>query len=145
MLHSGDSRFLRRLGLTLLVTPVFLSGCDGQNLFALAAAVGGAGIEIEITAPEEGAEVAEGAPIQVTGDATAPAGVGSAKFSGVFKESGAAAFVAETETFQNPTILHLDNTLLAVAGAGTGSVYIIIELTDGLGVVEADTVSITVN
>ena len=114
MVHSGDSGFARLLGVTLLVTPVFLTGCAGENLFGLAAALGGgAGIEIEITSPEEGAEVEEGLPVQVSGNATAAAGVGSAKFSGVFKESGAAAFVSETETFQNPTVLQLDNTLVA--------------------------------
>lgn len=145
MVHSGDRGFAWLLGVTLLVTPVFLTGCAGENLFGLAAAVGGVGIEIEITSPEEGAEIAEGLPVQVTGEAAAPAGVGSAKFSGVFKESGAAAFVSETETFQNPAALQLDNTLVAADGAGTGSVYIIIEVTDGLGAVKADTVTITVN
>ncbi len=145
MFEAAESKFARMLGLTVVLTPVLLSACAGENLFSVSAAVGGAGTQLEITAPADGSTVTEGASVQVIADATAPAGVASAKFSGVFKESGEAAFLSETETFQSPTVLHLDNTLQAVDGAGTGGVYIILLLTDGLGVTKADTVSITVN
>ena len=142
---SRGSRPARPLALTVLVGVVILSACAGENLFSLAAAVGAVGPEVSITAPSEGLTLAAGAPLVIVADATSSDGISSAKFSGVFKESDEAAFVQVIDNFQNPTFVNLAKTLEAVEGAGTGSVYVIVEVTDRLGVVTADSVSITVS
>ena len=142
---SRGSRSGRSPALTVLASVVLLSACAGENLFSLAAAVGAVGPEVMITAPSEGLTLAAGAPLVIVADATAADGISSAKFSGVFKESDEAAFVGEIDTFQNPTFLNLSKTLEAVDEAGTGSVFVIVEVTDRFGVVAADSVSITVS
>ena len=142
---SRGSRPARPLALTVLVGVVILSACAGENLFSLAAAVGAVGPEVSITAPSEGLTLAAGAPLVIVADATSADGISTAKFSGVFKESGDAAFVEDIDNFQNPTFVNLAKSLDAVEGAGTGSVYVIVEVTDRLGVVTADSVSITVS
>ena len=140
-----ETRSARLPGLTVLVIAGLLSACAGENLFSLAASVGTTGPDVTITEPVGAATVAEGVPIEVTAAATAPDGLRLATYSGVFQESGEAAFRQEVETFANVTVASLNKTLLAVDLAGTGAVYIIVKVTDALGATAADTVSITVN
>ena len=144
MQASRRSRSERSLALTVLAGAVLLSACAGENLFSLSAAVGAAGPTVTITAPTEGFTLAAGASVQVQASASAPDGIASAKFSGVFKESGETAFVEKIEEFQNVSVVNLDKTLESADGEGTGSAFIIVEVTDQFGAVKADSVTVTV-
>lgn len=144
-MHSSSGRRSgRSSALAVLAGAVILSACAGENLFQIAASVGGAGPTVEITAPGESLNIAGGAAVQVRAEVTAPNGLSGAAYSGIFVEGGEAAFVAETESFAGQPAVSLDNTLDPVAVQGTGDVWIIVEVTDTQGEAAADTVKVTI-
>lgn len=145
-MHSSRGSSSRRpLALGVLAVAVLLSACAGENLFQIAALAGGGGPTVDITAPSPDLTLAQGAAVQITGTASAPNGLSAADYSGVFTESGEAAFVADTETFENPSSANLDKTLIAVVPTAAGEVWIIVKVTDGLGEAKADTVTISIS
>lgn len=145
MRRTGRSRAHRGLLLTALVSSVVLAGCAGENLFSLAASVGEVGPEVSIKAPSEAFTLAIGDSILVTADVNAPAGTGSAAYRGNYVTGGTAAFVAETETLGGVAVASLSNYLRAAAGQVSGSVYIVLEVTDLAGDVGKDSAKVTIN
>lgn len=141
---SRDTTHRRAFVLTALAGAVILGGCAGSNLFGLAAAVGAQGPLVEITAPTDGVTVDEGASLQVTATAEAPDGINSVTISGVFKESGEAAYVSDTQAYQAAPVVNVSKTIGAVTGAGAGQAYVIVSVTDALGTEKADSVLITI-
>lgn len=142
---SNGSRTGRPFALAVLIGAVFLSACAGENLFQLAAAVGTGGPTVDITAPTANFTTAQGAAVQITATASAPNGVATADYSGVFVASGGAAYVPDSDSFQNPSSANLDKTLNAVVPTVAGDVWIIVKVTDSLGEAKADTVTITIS
>jgi hypothetical protein len=128
----------------LIGAALLLAGCAGENLFFAPGAVGGSEPTVEITAPQEAFSLALGASVQIVAQVSAPNGLVSADYSGVY-EDGSAAFVAETETFGRPSFANLDNTIAPVIDQTTGAVRLIVRVVDGQGEAKADTVQITVN
>ncbi|MDA0329077.1 MAG: hypothetical protein O2958_08730 [Gemmatimonadetes bacterium] len=126
------------------MSSVLFAGCAGENLFSLAASVGEVGPEVSINAPSEAFTLAIGDSILVTADVNAPAGTGSATFRGNYVTGGAPAFVAETQTLSGAAVANLSNYLRAADGQVTGSVYIVIEVTDLGGDVGKDSVKVTI-
>jgi hypothetical protein len=138
----------RRAKLGALASAVFLSGCAGANLFEAFAfggdVIGGGGPTVQIDAPTEGLTVNQGASLPVQAVVGAPDGLGTTAVRGVYKDGSGAAFAEQTITYQAATAAQV-NVTLASANAGAGEVYVIVEVTDALGAVAADTVSISIN
>ena len=146
MMPSPRQRLARRTAaVAAMALAVTLAACAGENLFSLAAAVGAAGPEVTISSPGDAFTIAAGDSVRVVAEVNAPDGVASTKTFGVFKVDGAAAFVLENQTFGGVPFLNLDNWITAAAGGFTGEAYIIVEATDGLGAVAADSVQVLVN
>ena len=134
----------RRLGAVLLA--VAAAGCAGDNLFSLVGgSTGGSVGTVNITAPSGGLTVAQGAAVQVRADVTAPNGLRTVNYTGWYTDGSGAAYVAETESYQNTPFATLDNTLSAAAGQTAGDVWIIVEVVDTQGGAVSDTVTITIN
>jgi hypothetical protein len=138
----------RRAAIGALAGAVFLSACAGANLFEAFAfggdAIGGGGPSVEITAPAEGLTVNQGASLQVAALVEAPDGLGTVAVRGVYKTGGGAAFAEQTITYQAATVAEVNRTLASTNG-GAGAVYLVVVLTDAVGEVAADSVSITIN
>jgi hypothetical protein len=138
----------RRATLGALASAVFLSACAGANLFEAFAfggdVIGGGGPTVQIDAPTEGLTVNQGASLQVQAVVEAPEGLGTAAVRGVYKDGSGAAFAEQTITYQAATVAEVNRTL-GSTNAGPGEVHVIVEVTDAVGAVAADTVSITVN
>ena len=132
-----------RLAGAMLAAAV-LPACTGDNLFTgLGASVGLLGPEVEITAPAANFTMAVGDSVQVTANVSSPDGVSSVTYKGLFS-GGAVAFTQISFTLPNPQ----DSTVsrfMRQAGATTGNVQIIVEATDLLGGVGADTVAVIIN
>ena len=144
--HEGVRR--RRAALGALASAVFVSGCAGANLFEAFAfgddVIGGGGPTVQIAAPTDGLTVNQGASLQVQALVEAPDGLGTVTVRGEYKDGSGAAFAEQTVTYQAATVAEVNRTL-ASTNAGAGAVYVIVELTDALGAVAADTVSITIS
>lgn len=145
MLRSPEARLRARALPPAIAIVVMLSACAGSNLFQVAVPIGKEGPTVEITAPEQGITVSQGASLNVRALAEAPDGLASATLSGVLQEDGSAAFTQQTVTYGNVPTAEINRTLAAVAGQGTGAVWVIVSVSDAAGETAADTVSVTVN
>ena len=139
----------RRRALVLVAAAGALAGCAGENLFTPLPVTGGdVGMEVDITAPAASFAVAIGDSVQITVNLTSSAGVDVVVFSGVSSanaaEPGFVRFVEETVDLPSPTDTTLVNFLRATADATVEDVDLIVEATDLLGDVDADTVTIRV-
>ena len=138
----------RRAVLGALASAAFLSACAGANLFEAFAfgddVIGGGGPTVQIDVPTDGLTVNQGQSLQVQAVVEAPDGLGTVAVKGVYKDGRGAAFAEQTITYQAATVAQVSRTL-ASANAGAGEVYVIVEVTDALGAVAADTVSISIN
>jgi hypothetical protein len=129
---------------TVALVAVTLPACTGENLFTgLGATTGILGPEVEITAPQPNVALAVGDSVQVTANLSAPDGVSSVKYTGLFS-GGGTAFTEIQFTLPNPQ----DTTVsrfMRQAGTTTGNVRLIVEATDLLGAKGADTVVVIIN
>lgn len=135
----------RPTALALVAVAVVLAACTGQNLFQAGGVVSGSRPTVTITAPSENLTLALGSAVQVKAEATAPNGLSSAQFSGVYTEGGGAAYIARTQTFANAPFASLDTSLNPAAGQTSGTVWIIVKVTDTLGETKADSVKISIS
>jgi hypothetical protein len=123
-----------------------VAGCTGENLFTgptTSSSGSLLGPTVEITAPAANAGVLLGDSVQVTAKITSDNGVNQVTFSGVFT-TGATAFVSQAVTLASVT----DTTIsryLKQAGTVTGTAKIIVQASDILGNIGADTVSVTIS
>jgi len=140
-----EDKTRRRAAVGILTMTLLLSACAGENLFSLAAVAGALGPEVLITVPGEGFTIAVGDSIQVSAEVTAPDGATSATYSGEYETSRTAAYAPEAETLGGVGFIRLNNRLLAADGQVTGTVVIVVEVTDQAGAVGKDSVKVTIN
>ncbi len=62
----------------------------------------------------------------------------------MFKDSGAAAYVEDTQTYAASPVVNVSKTIGAASGAGTGQAWLIVKVTDALGGIVADSVTIVI-
>lgn len=140
--RRGRSGRLRLAAVALVA--VTLPACTGENLFTgLGATTGILGPEVDITAPQPNVALSVGDSVQVTANLSAPDGVSSVKYTGLFS-GGGIAFTEIQFTLPSPQ----DTTVsrfMKQAGTTTGNVRIIVEATDLLGAKGADTVVVIIN
>jgi hypothetical protein len=127
---------------TSFVALAGLAACTGENLFT-GPALGGSllGPTVDISAPAAGATVAATDSVQVTANVASDNGITQVTFSGLFS-TGTAAYISQVVSLSatDTTI----SRFLKRAGTTTGAAKIIVQATDLLGGVAADTVSITI-
>ena len=140
--RRGRSSGLRLAAVALVA--VTLPACTGENLFTgLGATTGILGPEVDITAPQPNLALTVGDSVQVTANLSAPDGVSSVRYTGLFS-GGGTAFTEIQFTLPNPQ----DTTVsrfMRQAGTTTGNVRIIVEATDLLGAKGADTVVVIIS
>lgn len=128
-----------------LGTALLFSGCDGENLFSVAAAVSELGPEVLITAPGEGFTISVGDSILVLADVTASEGAVAAEYTGNYSGTEDPAYTSETESLGGATFVRLNNRLRAIDGQVAGTVYIVVQVTDQAGGIGKDSVKVTIN
>ena len=124
---------------------LFFSGCAGENLFSVAAAVSELGPEVLITAPGEGFTVSVGDSILVLAEVTASGGAVTAEYRGTYSGTDDPAYTAETESLGGVSFVRLNNQLKAADAQVAGSAYIVVQVTDQAGAVSKDSVKVTIN
>lgn len=126
-----------------------LAACEGENLFTSQPLTGGqVGMQVDITAPAASFAVPIGDSVQITVNLTSGAGVDAVIFSGLSSASsttpGQARFTQETIDLPAPPDTTISNFLRATVGQPAEDVDLIVQATDLLGDVAADTVTIRV-
>ena len=142
-MNESTKRFQRRLA--LLAGAVILSACSGENLFSLAAAVGGTGPQVDITAPTPNFNLAVGDSILINATVAAAAGGATAQYNGWYTDDGTAAFTGETEQLNGVPSVNLTNYLRPVVGQVAGDAVIVLTVTDNAGGTTTDSVKVTIN
>jgi hypothetical protein len=136
----------RRLCLAgALIVAGSLPACTGDNIFTSSFVTGGVlGPQVEITAPQANFTLALGDSVEVTANVSSPEGITTVKFSGTF----AGGQLAFTEIVVGSLPSPQDTTMTRMmrqAGTGTGNVRVIVEATDALGEIGADTVNVVIS
>lgn len=146
---SPPGRRVRPRAVLLVTAAGLLAACAGENLFTPRPVTGGqVGVEVEITAPQDNFALPVGDSVQITVNLTGSEGIDVVVFSGISAASaqqpGFTRFVEETVDLPSPADTTISNYLRATADVTVEDVDLIVEATDLLGDVSADTVTIRV-
>ncbi|MDH3271619.1 MAG: hypothetical protein OEN56_09820 [Gemmatimonadota bacterium] len=145
MKRTFDGRGRLRAAIAAAVGIVILSACEGKNLFTISATGGETGPTVEITTPSVGFTIAVGDSILIEANVNAPSGGNQATYKGVAEGSGSVLYTQETADLNGLVVVTLSNYLRAAPGQTAGSANIIVEVSDALGEIGADTVSVTIS